>query len=61
MDALMRALHTGLQEMCEELERTDLGTLEQWAQEDSIRGMFAQKELVYRDQLRVIDAEVSND
>jgi hypothetical protein len=30
--------------------------LEAWASEDTLLGLFAQKELVYRDQKRFIDA-----
>ena len=46
--------------LCEETNlRCEFATeaeLDAWAREDTLLGMFAQKELVYRDQKRFIDA-----
>lgn len=60
MDSVARKCLEMCQEAAARCERAHETDLLAWAAEDTLLGLFAQKELVYRDQVRVIDAEVSN-
>lgn len=57
MDAVAKAMKAMVEEVCETCERASDEALESWAKSDTILAIFAQKELVYRDQQRVIDAQ----
>jgi len=56
MDSIARACLAMCKNAHDACAEASEDTLVQWAAEDSIRGMFAQNELVYRDQQAFIDA-----
>lgn len=56
MDAVAKAMKAMVEQMVTDCEFASQESLEAWAASDAILAIFAQKELVYRDQQRVIDA-----
>lgn len=54
MDAVAKAMRAMVEQASDDCEHASAESLEAWAASDTLMAVFAQKELVYRDQQRTI-------
>lgn len=60
MDAVAKAMKAMVEQASDDCEHASAESLEAWAASDTLMAVFAQRELVFRDQKRTLEALEAN-